>query len=124
MKYLSLKSAIEIHDMIIEKTGGFLGVRNSGQIESILENIKNDTYYPDFYDKITHLIFSLVKFHCFNDGNKRGAIGVGGAFLIINDYPPEKIKFFMRSCEILVVDVAEGLIDKAELRKIFEIILE
>lgn len=38
-----------------------------GYLASALEHIKNDDYYPTITDKITHLIFSCVKFHPFAD---------------------------------------------------------
>jgi hypothetical protein len=34
----------------------------------VLEHIQNDDYYPDLQDKLTHLVFAVAKFHCFNDG--------------------------------------------------------
>jgi len=59
-------------------------LEDKGQLESVLFNIQNDIYYPTFIDKLTHLIFCLVKFHIFNDGNKRTAIACSSYFLQIN----------------------------------------
>jgi len=54
-------------------------------LDSILSHIKNEDYYPQFVDKLTHLFFSLVQFHTFNDGNKRTAILAVELFLFINE---------------------------------------
>ena len=76
MKYLSFEDAITLHDKMIEVMGGLQGFDSSrvGYLESALEHIKNDDFYPSFLDKLTHLVFCCVKFHPFLDGNKRTAI--------------------------------------------------
>ncbi|MCC3076589.1 type II toxin-antitoxin system death-on-curing family toxin [Campylobacter jejuni] len=87
MKYIELSEAIAIHEKIIEKTGGLSGYNETqiGYLASALEHIKNDDYYPTITDKITHLIFSCVKFHPFADGNKRTSIFLGMHFLDLNE---------------------------------------
>jgi len=42
--YFDLKHAIQTHDKIIEISGGSLGIRDAGLIESIVELVKNDDY--------------------------------------------------------------------------------
>lgn len=70
--YISLDQAVEIHGKTVEISGGgATGALNLGQLESVLEHIQNDLYYPTFEDKLTHLFFGASKFHCFEDGNKR-----------------------------------------------------
>lgn len=66
--YFDLAHAIRVHDQIIELSGGLPGTKDAGQIDSVLEHIQNDDYYPDLQDKLTHLVFAVAKFHCFNDG--------------------------------------------------------
>ena len=70
-QYFTVEYAIEVHDHIIRESGRFTGVKNHGLIESTLSHVQNDAYYPKPEDKITHLIYSFNKNHCFNDGNKR-----------------------------------------------------
>ena len=85
--YLSLEQAIEIHTKTIEISGGGLnGVLEIEKLDSVLEHIQNDVYYPTFVDKLTHLFFSSNKFHCFLDGNKRIAISLSAQMLITNGY--------------------------------------
>ena len=73
----------EIHDNIIKQTGGISGILNLDQIDSVLSHIQNDDYYPEFIDKVTHLFYSLCKFHPFLDGNKRTALAVAAYFLYL-----------------------------------------
>ena len=66
--------------------GGADGVLDAGRLESVLQHIQNDVYYPTFEEKLTHLVFSANQFHCFQDGNKRISISLGAQFLLLNGY--------------------------------------
>ena len=79
--YFDIEHAIRTHDFIIENSGGSSGIIEIGKVESVLDHIQNDLYYPEFEDKLTHLVFSVNKFHAFNDGNKRTSIALGAYFL-------------------------------------------
>lgn len=83
MKYLSLDEAIILHNDIMEAMNGLQGYNKSqiSYLESALTHIQNDEFYPSFLDKLTHLIFSCVKFHPFLDGNKRTALYIAKAFI-------------------------------------------
>lgn len=73
--YLTLEQAVEVHRKTVEISGGgALGHLDLGKLDSVLQHIQNDDYYPTFEDKLTHLFFSSCNFHCFQDGNKRIAI--------------------------------------------------
>ncbi len=50
--YFDTKHAIEVHDWIIEKTGGLHGKREIHLLDSALEHIQNDLYYPTFNEKL------------------------------------------------------------------------
>ncbi|MDA3062280.1 MULTISPECIES: type II toxin-antitoxin system death-on-curing family toxin [unclassified Campylobacter] len=125
MKYLTLNQAISLHDGVLEKMGGLIGYNNAqiGYLASTLENIKNDLYYPSIAEKVTHLMFSCVKFHPFLDGNKRSAIMLSKAFLIINEAVFDKDSFY-EFMENIVVSVADGSISKEKLQEIFENLLK
>jgi len=109
--YFDVKHAVEVHDWIIEHSGGLQGTKDLGQLESILDHIQNDMYYPSFYEKLSHLVFSINKFHAFNDGNKRSSLTLGAYFLELNgyDYCVQKFVFEM---ENIVVWLAESKISK------------
>ena len=82
--YFNSIHAQKIHDDIIRISGGLEGIHNIGLIDSVLDFIQYDSYYPNFEDKLTHLVYSINKNHAFNDANKRTSIAVGAYFIKIN----------------------------------------
>lgn len=110
------------HDWIIEHSGGRAGTQNLGLIEGALGLIRNDDYYPEMEDKLTHLVFSVNKNHAFIDGNKRSSIALGAYFLELNGYE-YCVQHFVQQMENIVVWLAEGLIDKELLKDIIYSIL-
>ncbi|QTR50827.1 type II toxin-antitoxin system death-on-curing family toxin [Candidatus Thiothrix anitrata] len=120
--YFDLAHAIEVHDWIIEHSGGLHGIRDLNPLESVLDHIQNDGYYPGIIPKLTHLVFSINKFHAFNDGNKRSSIALGTFFLALNGYD-YCIKKFVLEMENMAVWVADGKIGKDLLERIIESIL-
>jgi len=120
--YFSTEYAIFVHDQIIINSGGILGIINDGLLESSIEHIKNDLYYPNIEDKLTHLFFSINKNHCFNDGNKRASIALSAYFLEINNCS-FIISRFIQEMENITVDVADNRIDKELLHEIITSLL-
>jgi death-on-curing protein len=122
--YFDLAHAVEVHDWIIEHSGGLHGTRDLNPLESVLDHIQNDLYYPSMIPKLTHLVFAVNKFHAFNDGNKRSSIVLGAYFLQLNGYD-YCIKKFVLEMENIAVWLAEGKIDKRLLEHLIEsIVLE
>ncbi|WP_172202080.1 type II toxin-antitoxin system death-on-curing family toxin [Campylobacter sp. RM16188] len=119
MRYFSINEAIELHGIIMNEIGGKRGFNESqiSLLDSVLSSIQNDDYYPSFIDKLTHLIFSCVKFHPFLDGNKRSAIFLAIFFMELND-KADIYEEFAALMEDVVVEVAAGSISKDELRLI------
>lgn len=118
LTYLTLEQAIEIHAKTVEVSGGgALGHLDLGKLESVLQNIQNDDYYPTFEEKLTHLFFSACKFHCFQDGNKRIAITLSAQMLLFNGYM-YCVSSFLREMENISYHVAAGNIDKELLQEI------
>lgn len=116
--YLTLQQAIETHMKTVEKSGGgALGHLELGKLESVLEHIQNDDYYPAFEDKLTHLFFSSCNFHCFVDGNKRIAITLSAQLLLLNGYMYCTGRF-INEMENISFHVAAGKIDKDLLHEI------
>ena len=123
LRYITLDEAIEIHRKTIEKSGGgAVGHFDLGRLDSVLENIQNDDYYPSFVDKLTHLFFCTCEFHCFEDGNKRLAITLSAQFLLSNGYMATASAFF-RNMENISYHVAAGKIEKELLHRIMSAIL-
>lgn len=88
MKYLNIHNAIDIHSEIIEFSGGKDSYNkvSIGYLHSALEQIKNDDFYPSIAEKVSHLMFSCIKFHPFIDGNKRSSIYLAMHFLDLNGF--------------------------------------
>lgn len=120
--YFDAIHAIAVHDWIIESSGGLVGIKDIGQIESPLEHIQNDFYYPELEDKLTHLVFSINKNHAFNDGNKRSSLALGAYFLELNGFD-YLVQRFVIEMENIVVWVADNVIDKTLLQQIISSIL-
>ena len=121
--YPSLKQAIEVHRKTVEISGGgALGHLELGKLESVLEHIQNDDYYPTFEDKLTHLFFCACKFHCFQDGNKRIAITLCAQMLLLNGYLYCSSQF-LREMENISYHVAAGNIGKELLGEIIAAII-
>lgn len=121
--YFDARHAVAVHDWIIEISGGLPGLKNLGQLESVLEHIRNDDYYPTFDAKLTHLIFGINKFHAFNDGNKRSSLTLGAYFLSLNGYD-YCVPQFVVQMENIVVAVAEGTVDRALLQRVVVSLIE
>lgn len=115
--YFDLTHAIHAHDWIIENSGGLPGVKDEGQLSSVLEHIQNDIYYPSFEEKLNHLVFAINKFHVFKDGNKRSSLVLGAYFLELNGYD-YCVRKFVLEMENIVVWLAEGRISKELLLKL------
>ncbi|HII3191963.1 TPA: type II toxin-antitoxin system death-on-curing family toxin [Enterobacter asburiae] len=115
--YFDINHAIRLHDWIIEKSGGAFGIREQGLLESVLDNIQNDLYYPEFVDKICHLFFSVNKLHAFVDGNKRSSIALSTYFLTVNGFE-HCVGVFVSEMENIAVWVAENAVSKELLRDI------
>lgn len=122
--YLTLEQAKAIHNKTIQYSGGgTYEALDVGKLDSVLQHIQNDEYYPTFVDKLTHLFFSTCQFHCFADGNKRLAITLSLQFLLFNGYMGIA-KNFMAITENISYHVAAGKIDKELLRKIMTAIMD
>ena len=120
--YFDTSHAIEVHDEIIIRSGGLLGLLNKGLLESVLGLVKDDSYYPKIENKLTHLFYSINKNHSFQDGNKRASIALSAYFLELNN-GSFKVDRFIREMENIAVDVADNRIDKELLFEIITSIL-
>lgn len=122
--YFTLEQAISTHQKTVKYSGGgVLGHFDLGRLDSVLQNIQNDDYYPSFVDKITHLFFCTCEFHCFADGNKRLAITLSAYFLLLNGYMAVAKRFF-EITENISYQVAAGKINKLLLHRIMTAIMD
>lgn len=116
--YITIDQALETYHRTIEVSGGGCnGVLNQGQLEGTLEQIQNDTWYPTFEAKLTHLVYASNRNHCFQDGNKRISISLGAQFLLLNGYVFISSKF-ITYMENISYHLAAGRISKELLTEI------
>ena len=122
--YLTLEQAKAIHRKTITYSGGGIyEILDIDKLDSVLQHIQNDDYYPTFVDKLTHLFFCTCEFHCFADGHKRLAITLSLQFLLFNGYLGIA-QNFMSITENISYYVAAGKISKELLHKIMIAILD
>lgn len=50
--YIDIEYAIKTHDKILQVSGGISGIIDQGRLESLLEHIQNDDYYPSFEESL------------------------------------------------------------------------
>jgi len=86
--YPTTDEILSVHRALIEKFGGSHGVRDMGALESALGRLQTG-YYSDLIEEAAALWESPSQNHPFIDGNKRVAVTVTAAFLIVNGYSLE-----------------------------------
>ena len=109
MRYLSLREILELHDKIIDVSGGARGIRDMRALESAINQPRltfNQTdLYPDVVTKAAALFFFLVMNHPFIDGNKRVGHAAMETFLILNGF---EIEASVDEQEPIILELASG----------------
>ncbi len=84
----SKEKVLLLHQLIAQETGGSIGIRDEGLLESALENafsgFGGEEFYPTKEEKGARLGYSLISNHAFVDGNKRIGVYVMLTFLEVN----------------------------------------
>ena len=77
-----------LHQLMAQATGGSVGVRDEGLLDSESESafatFGGEELYPSKEEKAAKICFSLVSNHAFVDGNKRIGVYVMLSFLELN----------------------------------------
>ncbi|MBO4717862.1 MAG: type II toxin-antitoxin system death-on-curing family toxin [Spirochaetales bacterium] len=77
-----------LHQLMAEETGGSVGIRDEGLLDSAIEGIyqtfDGKELYPSKEEKGARLGYSLISNHSFLDGNKRIGMFVMLTFLEVN----------------------------------------
>ena len=88
---LNKENVLSVHALLAERTGGGVGVRDVGLIESALGSVYQSfdgvDLYPTVEEKGARLGFALISNHAFVDGNKRVGLLVMLTFLAISGAP-------------------------------------
>ena len=115
--YLDLHDLIEIGESLI----GDFRIRDEGLLESAAMRPQTTIYgedaYPTFEEKVASLIHSLARNHALIDGNKRIAWSAGRIFCIMNG---RNLKMLIDDAEKMILDIAKGDIDVAEIAAILK----
>lgn len=87
----SKEKVMLLHKMLGEETGGSIGLRDEGLLDSALESayasFDGVDFFPSKEEKAAKICFSLISNHTFVDGNKRIGMYVMLTFLEINGIP-------------------------------------
>ena len=84
----SSEKVLLLHQLLAEATGGSVGVRDQGLLDSALEGafagFGDQEFYPTKEEKGARLGYALISNHAFVDGNKRIGLYVMLSFLEMN----------------------------------------
>lgn len=124
--YPNIEKLIDFHSQIIQIwldkwewwSFWFLWWKDKTYLESIINFIQSDLYYPTLEEKITHLFFSINKNHIFVDWNKRSSIYFSAYFLSLNIFDNSLVEKYIRELEDIAVQVADNKITKEVLLEI------
>ena len=90
MRYLTVGEVLGIYDRVIKQSGGGVGIRDLGALESAVAQprmtFNGEELYPTMVEKASALGFSLIQNHPFVDGNKRAGHAAIETFLILNGF--------------------------------------
>ena len=100
IRYLSLREVLVLHERVAAVSGGGVGVRDLGLLESAVaqprQTFGGADLYPSIVEKAVALGFSLISNHPFVDGNKRVGHAALEVFLLLNgfelDAPVEHVR--------------------------------
>lgn len=111
---------LAIHARLISETGGSMGLRDEGTLESALVAAENRQHYEgaDLIACAATYAYHLSQAHAFIDGNKRVAAAVSETFLEVNGAHLE-----MTNDEIveLFLNIAAGRLSRDEVEKVFRL---
>ena len=115
MRYLSLNEVLDIYSKIMHQSGGTVGIRDVGALESAIAQPRmssgGNDLYPTIVEKAVALCFSLVMNHPFLDGNKRIGHATMEIFLVLNGY---EIESTVDEQEKIILILASGELDRNE----------
>jgi death-on-curing protein len=88
VSFLSKAQVLHLHQRLIDRFGGPVGLRDEGAPDSTLarpqSTFDGEDLYPSLAEKAATLLHSLVSNHPFLDGNKRVAALSAELFLLVN----------------------------------------
>ena len=90
IQLVTLEQVLILHQRVIEESGGSVGIRDKGILESALAqpliSYDGQELYPTLIKKVAALGFSLINNHSFVDGNKRIGHAAMEVTLLMNGF--------------------------------------
>ena len=118
MRYLTLIEVLELHRRIIKRSGGALGVRDFGLLESAISQPRmtsgREELYSSLIEKSAALGLSIIMNHPFVDGNKRTDHAAVETLLILNGM---EISASVDEQERTILTIASGEMRRKDLVK-------
>ena len=115
MVYLTIDHVLELHALVIARSGGVGGVRDHNGLESAVAapqmTFSGKDLYPTLGDKAAALGHSLVMNHPFVDGNNRVGHAEMEVMLVLNGY---EIAAGVDEQEAVVLAVASGAMTREQ----------
>lgn len=109
MRYLNLGEVLGLYSQVMARSGGAVGIRDLGALESALAQPRmtfdDKELYPTLVEKAAALGFSLVMNHPFVDGNKRTGHAAMEVFLLLNGW---EVAAGINEQERVVLSLAAG----------------
>jgi death on curing protein len=116
MRYLSLGEIVDLHQALLDQTGGAAGIRDLAGLESALAQPRatfdGAALHPTAVQKAAALGFSVTLNHPFVDGNKRVAHAAMEVFLLLNGW---ELVGTIDEHERLMLDLAAGQLTRGQL---------
>ena len=96
---LTIDNILTLYKIMVDNTGGTIGIRDTSLLESALnapfQTFGDEELYPSINEKASRLCYGLIKNHPFIDGNKRIGVYAMLVFLELNnlnlDFSDEEI---------------------------------
>lgn len=110
--FLTKEEVISAHYFMMKRMNDAeqTGVKDHGLLDSAvhrpMQSVFGEDAYPSLFHKAAALLESLVKNHCFHNGNKRTAYLVTKSFLMLNGY---HLHMERKYAVEFIVDIANGL---------------
>ena len=109
MRYLYPKQVLYLYQEIIKQSGGTVGLRDAGLLESAVyrpqASFGGQDLYPDLFSKAAALGHSIILNHPFVDGNKRIGFEAMRLMLRLNGHD---VHASVEAKFNFVIDIAKG----------------
>jgi death on curing protein len=116
MRYLTIEQVIDLHRLVISRSGGSPGIRDinalEGAVAQPMMTFDEVDLYPTLAAKAGALAHSLIQNHPFIDGNKRVGHAAMEVLLVINGF---EINATVEEQEKIILAVASGQFSREQL---------